>query len=125
MAKLMNMTQTWLNVSIWATNQSARFFQQPQTFIPERWLPASHPLHDARFNSDNKAVFKPFSFGPRDCLGKNLAYAEMRLTVARLFWNFDIDLMPDQDDWFTSQQCFFLWRKGPLMVKLRKRAGVE
>ncbi|EAT92397.2 hypothetical protein SNOG_00902 [Parastagonospora nodorum SN15] len=36
----------------------------PQKFIPERWL------DDERFVNDQKTAFHPFSYGPRDCLGK-------------------------------------------------------
>lgn len=42
------------------------------------------------------------SFGHRDCIGKNLAYAEMRLILARLLWNFELGLPEGQGssmDW--------------------------
>jgi len=43
---------------------SASNFKDPQKFIPERWL------DDERFVNDKKAAFQPFSYGPRDCIGK-------------------------------------------------------
>ncbi|KAK6854788.1 hypothetical protein PG995_009133 [Apiospora arundinis] len=106
----------------WATYHNPTNFADPETFIPERWLPEAHPLYDARFESDNKAAFKPFSAGPRDCIGKNLAYAEMRLVVARLLWNFDISALPRQDNWESRQRIFIVSDKGPLMIKLAPRS---
>ncbi len=41
-------------------------FRNPEAFIPERWLPES----GAAYAGDQKDVVQPFSFGPRDCLGR-------------------------------------------------------
>ena len=50
-----------------AANHSARNFADADTFTPERWLEAERP---ARYESDKREVVQPFSFGPRNCLGK-------------------------------------------------------
>ena len=47
----------------------------------------------------------------------SLAYAEMRVILARMIWNFDMELMPDSLNW-TDQGVYTLWEKGPLRVKL-------
>lgn len=96
----------------------------PDSYYPERWLKPEHPLHDARFAKDNHSVFKPFSNGPRDCIGKNLAYSEMRLIVAELLYRFDVELLPGQEDWHASQNAFLVWEKGPLYVKFTSRKAV-
>ena len=36
------------------------------------------------------SMVQNFSFGPRNCIGKYLAWAEMRLVLARMVWTFDI-----------------------------------
>lgn len=41
----------------------------------------------------------------------------MRLIVAALVWNFDMELVPGQDNWL-DQKIYFVWEKQPLMVKL-------
>ncbi|KAK6849224.1 Isotrichodermin C-15 hydroxylase [Apiospora arundinis] len=114
---------TIVSVYQWATYHSEDNFQDPDSFLPQRWLPETHRLYDARFASDNKAACKPFSAGPRDCTGKILAYAEMRLAIVRLLWHFDFERVAGQDDWIASQCVFTLAEKGPLMIKLRRRAG--
>lgn len=88
--------------------------------MPERWLPDSHPRYDDRFANDNKSVFKPFSHGPRDCIGKNLAYAEMRLLAARVLRSFDV-VIDGQADWQARQRMFGLWEKVPLRVQVKSR----
>ncbi|KAF1946693.1 cytochrome P450 4F3 omega-hydroxylase [Clathrospora elynae] len=50
-------------------------FAHPSVFAFKRWLPDA----PAEFSHDRKDVFQSFSTGPRNCVGKNLALAEMKL----------------------------------------------
>ncbi|KAE8363758.1 cytochrome P450 [Aspergillus caelatus] len=90
-------------------------FTFPEQFIPERWLGT-----DDRFDSDRKDVVQPFSLGPRDCLGKNLAHMEMRLMLSKLLFNFDIVLTAESENW-DRQRIFIIWDKPALMVRLTDR----
>ncbi|KAL2218231.1 benzoate 4-monooxygenase cytochrome P450 [Thermoascus aurantiacus ATCC 26904] len=92
-------------------------FAEPESFIPERWLDDNKNNSSDRFASDCKEALQPFSYGPRNCLGKNLAYAEMRLILAKVLWHFDLALQPESADW-TNQKVYILWEKHPLTVKL-------
>ncbi|KAI3399735.1 hypothetical protein diail_5802 [Diaporthe ilicicola] len=83
----------------WASFHNPENFADPDSFRPERWLPPSHPLYDHHFDRDNRFVFKPFSFGPRDCIGRTLAYSEMRIFLSRVLYRFDFVLDGDYDDW--------------------------
>lgn len=47
----------------------------------------------------------------------SLAYAEMRTILARLLFNFDMELVDEESDWL-DQNVFFLWTKKPLNVYL-------
>lgn len=49
----------------------------------------------------------------------SLAYVEMRLILARVLWNFDIELMSDSETW-NEQKILSFWDKGPLNVKLTR-----
>ncbi|KAH8597622.1 cytochrome P450 ClCP1 [Bisporella sp. PMI_857] len=102
---------TLLGVNQWAAYQSTTNFKDPSSFVPERWL------GDARFESDNRDVLQPFSYGTRNCIGKNLSYAEMRLILAHVLWNFDIALAPSSESW-NEQKMYGLWENGPLNVIL-------
>jgi len=57
---------TSLTINLWAAHRSAANFHRPAEFLPERWLETP----PEQFHTDDRAVFHPFSVGPRDCLGK-------------------------------------------------------
>ncbi|KAF2093617.1 RadP cytochrome P450 epoxidase [Rhizodiscina lignyota] len=93
---------------------SEKNFALPDEFHPERFLQGEDP----RFANDKMDAFNPFSNGPRNCLGKNLAYHEMRLILAKVLYSFDIELLPQSQNW-TNHKVYTLWEKPPLYVKLR------
>ena len=47
----------------------------------------------------------------------SLAYAEMRLVLARLALDFDFELRPESEKWIV-QKLFTFWEKPPLIVKV-------
>ncbi|KAF2625088.1 cytochrome P450 monooxygenase-like protein [Macroventuria anomochaeta] len=106
---------TGVYISQHASNHSARNFTDADAFVPERWLDAERP---AKYEGDNREVVQPFSFGPRNCIGKNLAYAEMRLIMAKLLFHFDLALVHPERDWMEKQRVFALWEKPSLDVRL-------
>ena len=59
----------------------ARYWKDPEEFIPERFL-----------EDYNKDAFIPFSYGPRSCVGRNVAEMEMALIVSTVFRNFEFEL---------------------------------
>lgn len=63
------------------------------------------------------ASFNPFSVGRHQCIGLKLAYAEMRIIVARMIFAFDLTLADatDKFDW-GEQETYILWEKRPLNV---------
>ncbi|MCJ1251728.1 hypothetical protein MMC30_008965 [Trapelia coarctata] len=141
----------YTNVSIpqFATYRSPINFSSPDAFLPHRWLKASPSSHTKPFTPHNPTAFQPFSTGPRNCIGKNLAYLEMRLIIAKLVWNFEFltedavegvgegGRMGDggkvgkvgreggkgrDRDW-GDQRTFVLWEKEGVRVGLRVREG--
>jgi hypothetical protein len=48
----------------------------------------------------------------------SLATVEMRLILARVLYNFNLELMPESENW-TDQKISIVWQKRPLMVRLR------
>ncbi|PWY75960.1 cytochrome P450 [Aspergillus eucalypticola CBS 122712] len=105
---------TAVSVHHWATYRNPRNFTRPDDFLPERWS------SDPQFAGDDKAAFQPFSFGPRNCLGKNLAYHEMRLILAKVLYHYDLNLASESVGW-DKQNTWTLWQKNRLMVQLTPR----
>jgi len=60
------------------------YFKDVGRFILGCWLGGDE------FAEGNFAVVQPYSVGPRNCIGKNLAYAEMRLILAKFLFVLDI-----------------------------------
>ncbi|KAH7350674.1 cytochrome P450 monooxygenase-like protein [Rhexocercosporidium sp. MPI-PUGE-AT-0058] len=119
-----------------STGRSKHNFKDPLTFVPERWLQRAQGIerdtaatlqinekirgnnkHNGQYSDDDFEASQPFALGSRGCLGKNLAFAEMRSILARLIWNFDIELQSDSLEW-DQQKVYVLWSKAPLNVKL-------
>ncbi|KAI0975219.1 isotrichodermin C-15 hydroxylase [Xylaria arbuscula] len=111
--------RTSMTMNLWAAGRDQANFHRPLEFIPDRWLENTSP----EFQNDDHAVFKPFSVGPRDCIGKNLAWAEMRLILAHLVWNFDfLAIEPGRRRWIEKQKIYSLWEKLPLNVRIAPRS---
>ncbi|RAL13059.1 cytochrome P450 [Aspergillus homomorphus CBS 101889] len=89
-----------VSTSSWTTAHCNDYLHDARGFHPERWLPAMHAQWDAKFQNDHLAASKLFSLGPRGCLGIDMAYMEMRITLAKLAWKFNWELVNvDHLDW--------------------------
>ncbi|TKA22228.1 hypothetical protein B0A50_08097 [Salinomyces thailandicus] len=102
---------TAIGVHQLATYRMEEHFRFAHEWHPERWL------GEAEFRDDHLDALEPFSTGPRNCLGKNLAWHEMRLLLATVVLHLDMKLCPESMDW-NDQRVFVLWEKKPLMCTL-------
>lgn len=64
-------------------NHDARIYQNPWTFIPERW-------DSDRVTLAMSQSFLTFSTGPRKCLGLELAWYELLFMTATLFLDYHV-----------------------------------
>ncbi|KAI9735733.1 MAG: hypothetical protein M1818_006341 [Claussenomyces sp. TS43310] len=108
---------TTVNVNAYVTARSPANFVLSRTFAPARWLPSTHKLYDPLFAADKKEASRPFSVGPRVCIGINLAYIEMRIIIAMMVWHFDWVWCNPALDWERDYQLYTLWKKPSLMVR--------
>lgn len=100
---------------IMTLHMSPRYWVDPETYRPERWIGEG-------FAGDDKRAFQPFSTGPRACLGLNMAYLELRIAVAKMVWNYDLEGAHDIENLLEACEDFGLWKKPSLMVKFHPRA---
>jgi cytochrome P450 len=101
-----------------AAYRSSRNFKNADTFAPQRFL------DDEEYKDDKRSIIQPFSVGPRNCIGQSMAWAEIRSILARLIWNFDMELQTESSNWADKQKVYILWDKPSLMVKLTAREHV-
>ncbi|POV98680.1 hypothetical protein PSTT_14266, partial [Puccinia striiformis] len=83
---------TKVRFSNYAIQRDERYFDDPDSFRPQRWLKkqrrrSSEGEGPERFNE--KAFFS-FLIGPGACVAKSLAWMEMRLVVATLLTSYDV-----------------------------------
>lgn len=95
-----------------AVMSSEAIWVQPDRYAPERWL------QDPEFAADDKKAYQPYSLGGRNCIGKSLAQAEMRLIISRILWSFDIQIAPESRYWNIGQKTNAFWEKPPMYVTL-------
>ena len=111
--------QTNVSVHQWTISNSPSNFHLPTSFAPSRWLPP--PARPSEFDNDKRSSSQPFSVGPRSCIGKSLAYAEMRLILAKMVWTFDMEV-PEKGkkvlDW-AAQKTYVLVEKKPFEARLK------
>jgi len=114
---------TRVSVHHYATYRNPANFANPDAFIPERWLPTAAgeaEKSELPYAGDRREAMQAFGYGPRDCLGRNMALHEMRLVLARLYFRFDFELCAAESTrWADDQRAFILWEKKPLFCSVR------
>ncbi|KAF3763040.1 cytochrome P450 [Cryphonectria parasitica EP155] len=103
--------------SAFTYNRSARFFHDPRTFRPERWLPHDHPDYDVAFAEDDHRAHFPFIVGPRQCPGREVARIMFRLFIAKTIWLFDMEQVSEELEFDGSFRVYGMWAKPELRVR--------
>ncbi|KAI9669100.1 MAG: hypothetical protein M1831_000692 [Alyxoria varia] len=84
-------------------------------FVPLRW-------DKSRLIDRHKNAFIPFSYGPRACVGRNVAEMELCLMTATIFRRYEFVLRQGVDEWRTREG--FLRKPLGLKVGIRRRAWI-
>jgi cytochrome P450 len=71
---------------IYSIHHNSAYYKDPFSFTPERWL---HSHSSEEEVSKAQSAFTPFSIGARGCIGKSVAYMELRIVIARLVWGYE------------------------------------
>ncbi|KAG8156793.1 hypothetical protein KVR01_013398 [Diaporthe batatas] len=93
-------------------SRDARYWDSPHLFRPERWLGAGSELM--------KRASQPFSTGPRVCLGVNLVYLDVRIALAKVVFNYDLEMESKDLDWERDVVLQGVWKKPAQLVRFHK-----
>ncbi|KAL2217259.1 cytochrome protein [Thermoascus aurantiacus ATCC 26904] len=107
------------------------YYREPLSYVPERWIEGAtcKTARDSWKSTKEdveiaRRAFCPFSIGPRGCIGKSMALMELRLTIARMMFLFDIELADrtgeDADGHLAMLDHFTSLKDGPNVI-IRKR----
>ncbi len=75
-------------IAMWAMHRDPRYFENPEEFLPERWL-------DGLSQRLPRHVYLPFGGGPRTCIGNRFAMMEAMLILATIAQQFRLSWQPD------------------------------
>ncbi|KAL5977169.1 hypothetical protein ACLOJK_021511 [Asimina triloba] len=87
-------------------------------FKPERWITERGTL---KFQPSYK--FMAFNTGPRTCLGKEVAFAQIKVVAAAVLYNFHVHVLDGHP--VSPKMSVVLHMKNGLMAKIAKRSHVE
>ncbi|EMS48808.1 Cytochrome P450 86B1 [Triticum urartu] len=89
-------------------------------FRPERWVTA-----DGKLRYEPSYKFISFNAGPRTCLGKEMAFVQMKTAAAAVLWNFAVEAVPGHV--VEPKLSIILHMKNGLAVTVKRRdvAGVH
>jgi cytochrome P450 len=79
---------TAIFLSPWVVHHDARWYAEPDAFIPERWL-------KDKLDLPRRETYIPFGGGPHICLGNGLAMMEAVLLLATLLQQYHVAVLPE------------------------------
>lgn len=95
------------------------FWPEPRKFDPERFsTEAKSPGHG------QSVPYFPFSLGPRTCIGQTFAQFEARVLMARLLQEFELSLIPGQNE-LRHEERLTLRPKGGVQCTIKRRGTVS
>ncbi|KAJ7153585.1 high nitrogen upregulated cytochrome P450 monooxygenase 2 [Mycena crocata] len=102
------------------------FSPKSDQYWPERWLADAEQTMGPQYVHNTEA-FIPFSVGPANCVGRNLAMREMRLVLSQLIYRYDIKAANENKEefarkWLAGLEDHQILLKGPLEVVLTPRS---
>ena len=83
-----------VGTAAWADSRNEKNFGDPGLYRPERWMVNEESGNTGDDVARFRACFQPFSAGPGNCVGRNLAWLEMLLVVSRTLYRMDVRLAP-------------------------------
>ncbi|HET6896112.1 MAG TPA: cytochrome P450 [Candidatus Baltobacteraceae bacterium] len=88
-------------------HRSAEYFDEPERFLPERWLPPPPPLPPF--------AYFPFGGGARKCLGDQFAWTEARIELAHLARRYTFEVQEPQG--VDPDPIITLRPRGPVLMR--------
>jgi len=99
-------------MSQWVTQRDARYFDQPEAFMPERWA-------DGLARRIPRFAYFPFGGGPRQCIGNQFATMEAVLVLVTIAQRVRLHAVPGHRIWPYMMPTLRLGPSLPMVVECR------
>ncbi|KAK4200404.1 cytochrome P450 [Triangularia verruculosa] len=96
-----------VGVPVYAMHHHEGYWEEPFRYLPERWLRSAGDgdgAANAEKGKEKKRAYVPFNMGPRSCVGKPLAIAQMMLALAVLLRDFDVRREGQGEEWWEVER---------------------
>ncbi|CAL1711925.1 unnamed protein product [Somion occarium] len=113
---------TQVYVPPYSMHRDPRYFSpEPESFIPDRWLSAS-----SFDKASSEKAFIPFSYGPANCVGRQMAKNEMLMFASVLLQHFTFQFAPgfggrEAEKWPERRLDYLVTTRAPLLVRAKPR----
>ena len=110
--------ETQVTLHVYSIQRDPRNFHTPEAFLPQRWFSTGAPP-----GNHNPSALLPFSYGPANCAGKNLAMMEMRMVLCWALRRFRFARAPgfNYEEWEGRVQDWFVVHQPPLLAGISIR----
>ncbi|KAI9699564.1 MAG: hypothetical protein M1820_007062 [Bogoriella megaspora] len=118
---------TVIGIPTYSLHHDSRYFDRPFEYDPSRWFVKGNAEgeedgQNSEVLARQRSAFIPFSFGPRACIGRNVALFELYMTVARTVFLYDIRLQPGMEHLgvgpereYKIRDYFIVGKEGPIL----------
>lgn len=105
---------TVVAVSPWSLHRNPRYWENPEGFDPERFLPTA-------VEARPRCAYLPFATGPRQCIGNAFAMMELQIVLATVARRFRLSLVPGATS-VVDPKVTLRPRDGMRMTRARRHA---
>ena len=84
---------TSFQVFIYANSMNSKYFEEPQTFKPDRWIDKEGNIIELK----DLFAYCPFSVGPRNCPGQQFSLIEIKIILLKFLKKFAFKMIPDNN----------------------------
>lgn len=92
---------TIVGINAWVLHRDPGVFENPNAFIPERWLDSP----PEKLSQMEKSFFV-FGAGSRTCIGKNISLMEMQKLIPQILRNYELKFHDSERTWRTRNMWF-------------------
>ncbi|XP_050390242.2 cytochrome P450 3A24 [Patella vulgata] len=107
-----------IQANIWALHRDATYWQEPETFDPERFS-------QRRRSEIQGYTYLPFGAGPRACIGMRFAILETKIAIARVLQKFEILKGDNMKEVLDVEARGAIVPKDPVNVRVVKRVKTD